>query len=135
MLFFILSLLISVILTIMIAVMLTKTLTVNWERKNRHPLSFLMPVVLTVILLYVSVTLTVPCLLDSVAVVAKTCTLEEITLEQGAVGQMTVQAGERILHYNPQQFKFTGGQSFRVLYTPRSHFILEVTEIGQNKIQ
>ena len=132
MLFFILSLLISVLLTAVIVVILTKTLVVNWERKNRHPLSFLMPVVLTVILLYVSVTLTVPCLLDSVAVVAKTCTLEEITLEQGAVGQMTVQAGERSLHYNPWQFKFAAGKSFRVLYTPRSHFILEVTEIGQN---
>lgn len=135
MLFFILSLLISVILTTVIVTILTKTLTVNWERKNRHPLSFLMPVVLTVILLYLSVTLTVPCLLDSVAVVAKTCILEEITLEQGAVGQMTVQVGERLLHYNPRQFKFAAGRSFRVLYTPRSHFILEVTEIGENRIQ
>jgi hypothetical protein len=131
-LFFILNLVISVILTAVIMVILAKSLTVNWERKNRHPFSYLMPVVLTVVLLYVSLTMTVPRLLDSVAVATKACTVEEVHTEPGTIGSMTIQAGERVLHFNPWQFKFTTGQSFRVTYTPRSRFILEVTEIGQN---
>ncbi|MDW7657605.1 MAG: hypothetical protein SCM11_10580 [Bacillota bacterium] len=84
------------------------------------------------VLLYVSLTMTVPRLLDSVAVVTKACTVEEVYTESGTIGSMTIQAGERVLHYNPWQFTVTAGQSFRVTYTPRSRFILEVTEIGQN---
>lgn len=135
MLFFMMSLVISVFLTAIILVILAKSLTVNWERKNRHQLSYLLPVVLTVVLLYVSLTMAVPRLLDSVAVLSKACPVEEIHAEAGTIGSMTIQAGERTLHYNPWQFKFTDGQSFRVMYTPRSRFILEVTEIGQNGTQ
>ncbi|NLO36129.1 MAG: hypothetical protein GX112_07235 [Clostridiaceae bacterium] len=81
MFFYLLSLAACLILTISVAMILTRCLTVNWERKNKHPLSYLLPVALTVVLLYVSLTLTVPTLLDSVAIVNDTLTVEEITVD------------------------------------------------------
>ena len=120
---------------VVVMMMLVRSLTVNWERKNRHPFSYLLPVILTAVLLYVSLTLNIPRLLDVVAVLGRDCTQEEITLDEAAIGPMTILAGGRVLHYNPWQFTFAAGQPNRVTYTPRSRFIIEMTEIGQNGTQ
>ncbi len=130
-LLFFMSLATSLVLTGAVLLLLTKCLTVNWERKNRHPVSYLMPVVLTVILLYLSLSMTVPRLLDAMSVAAQTFTIEEVDLTDEVIGRMTLQTSGRTLHYNPRQFSFESGQSIRLKYTPRSRFIFEVTEIGQ----
>ena len=133
--FYLLSLAACLILTISVAMILTRCLTVNWERKNKHPLSYLLPVALTVVLLYVSLTLTVPTLLDSVAIVNDTLTVEEITVDGSALQRFSLVVHGRTLHVNPWQYPLTPGQTVRVAYTPRSRFILEVIEIVQDTPQ
>ena len=129
MLLYLLSLFASLILTSVVIMLLTKCLTVNWERKNRHRFSYVMPVILTVILLYLSLTLTMPRLLDSLAVLTDQCPVEEVHMADASIGSMTLQIGDRVLHYNPRQFTFLAEQTVRLKYTPRSRFILEVKVI------
>ncbi|MDD4138740.1 MAG: hypothetical protein GX821_09800 [Clostridiaceae bacterium] len=132
MFFYLFSLVVCLTLTLAVAMVLTRCLTVNWERKNRHPFSYLLPVALTVVLLYVSLTLTVPTALDFVAIANDTLTVEEIAVDGSTLKRFSLVVHGRTLYVNPWQFKLEPGQVVRVAYTPRSRFILEVIEIVQD---
>ncbi len=130
MVFFIFSLAAALILTVVILLLLSRSLQVNWERKNRHPASYLMPVVLTVILLYLSLGLTLPCLLDLICLADGSCPLEEIYRAELELTKTTLSSNDKTWHYNPWQFSFSDTGAYRIQYTKRSHFILAVTELN-----
>lgn len=129
-----LCLLSSLVLVSVIIMLLSRSIKVNWERKNKHPLSYILPVILTVVLLYCSLNLAVPQLLDGVNVLEKNCVMEEIQIDDTmTIGRSTVKTKERTLFYGPWQFDFQAGQKYRITYTPRSRMIIEVTEIGSSE--
>jgi hypothetical protein len=122
------------VLVSVIIMLLSRSIKVNWERKNKHPMSYVLPVILTVILLYCSLNLAVPQLLDGVDVIEKNCVMEEIQVDDSVnIGRSTIETKERILFYGPWQFDFQVGQGYRITYTPRSRMIIEVNEIGSSE--
>ena len=133
MFFFLISLIISLTLAIFLFVILTRCLVVNWERKNKHALSYLRPVLLTLVFLYVCLTVTLPCLLDSVAVLSKNLQTEEITLHSDQMAVMGLKVGGQVYHYQPLQFKLEENHTYRLSFTPRSRFIVEVIEISNEE--
>lgn len=88
-----------------------------------------MPVLLTVALLFISITLSIPCLLDSVSVLTRNYSIEEISLQEEQLGRTAIQADNQTFHYNPAQFTFKAGQIYRITYTPRSRFIIDIMEM------
>jgi hypothetical protein len=131
-LFYSLSLVASTVLCIVVLILLTHSLVVNWERKNRHPASFLMPVVLTVVLLYASIGLALPCLMDLVSVADGSSPVEEVTLAEMELGKASLTVAGKKLHFNPRQFSFADADAFRIKYTKRSNFILDVSVISRD---
>jgi len=129
MLFFLFSLAVSLLVTGILVALLGKSLIVNWERKNRRPLSYLTPVLLTLVLLYISMTQAVPRVLDVVTIFANTCTVEEVVARQEGIHWQSLDVGGRKFYYNQWQYQFNHGRTYRISYTPRSHYIIEVTEI------
>ena len=128
---FLFSLAFSLLMTATLIALLCRSLGVNWDRKNRRPLSYLTPVLLTVVLLYLSITQTLPRLLDTVAVIAKTCTVEEVNIQAADIHWNVLQNGARKFYYNQRQYTLTAGRTYRISYTPRSHYIIEVTEVAE----
>lgn len=132
MLFFIINLAVSISLTLIILVFLGRSLSVNWDMRNRRPLSYLLPVFLTGVLIYFSLTQSVPRLLDTVAMISDTCPTDEISLAQDNHDSRIALPDGQVLHYSRLQFTFAAGKTYQITYTPNSHYIIEVTEIVES---
>jgi predicted PurR-regulated permease PerM len=131
MLYFFFILTVSLTLTGAVLALLIRRLVINWERKNSRPLSYLLPVLLTVVLLYLSLTIAVPRLLDTVDVLAGACPTEEMVITAEDVHFGSLQNSERVFFFYPWRSDQLAGTTCRVTYTPRSKFIIEVTQIDQ----
>jgi len=130
-LFFLISLIVSLLLTLIVLGLLGRSLSVNWEMRNRKPIGYLMPVLLMLILIYLSLTQSVPRLLDTVAVLSRTCPIEEILVEDDDSRQISLPGGQK-LAYSRLQYEFLPGRSYLVTYTPKSFYVIEVTEIAES---
>lgn len=131
MLFFMISLAVSLLLTLIVLGLLGRSLSVNWDMRNRKPIGYLMPVLLMLILIYLSLTQTVPRLLDTVAILSRTCPAEEIRVEYESGRLVGLPDGQRLV-YSRLQYTFTTGRSYMITYTPKSYYIIEVTEIAES---
>jgi hypothetical protein len=129
-LFFLLSLVLSLLLSGAIFAGLYKALQVNWERKNKRPISYLSPVALTIAFLLLSANLAAPRLLDSVSLLSHEYGSEEIRVAAGDLGWNTLSAKGHRFIYNQWKYRLLPGRTYRFTYTPRSRFIIEFTEIA-----
>ena len=130
MLFFYLGLAASLGLTLVMVVLLGRSLSVNWEMRNRKPAGFLMPVLLTFVLIVFCLTQSVPRMLDTVFLISKTCPTDEIIVDEDTV-RVALPSGQA-LRYSGLQFSFAPGKSYQIMYTPYSYYIIEVTELGES---
>jgi hypothetical protein len=108
---------------------LVKSLQINWARKNRRPASFLTPVILTGAFVLLSISLTVPRLLDIVSLASGSYIIEEISLVEGDIGWNTLKTDHRNFFYNQWQFHPAIGNSYRISYTPHSMYIVSMSEV------
>jgi hypothetical protein len=128
-LYFSLSLLLSLILSGSLLVGLIKSLQLNWSRKNRRPVSFLAPVLLTLVFLAFTLHLTVPRLLDMVTMVSKTYAVETVHVDARDIGWSTLSDDGRVFYYNQWRYHPAAGKTYQIQYTPRSLFIVYFTEV------
>lgn len=129
MLYFALTLLISLILSGTLLVGLIISLRINWARQNRRPISFLMPVLLMIIFMLITLYLTVPRLLDTVSLLDNNYMIEEIRIDEGDIGWSRLTDGPRVFFYNQQRFHFENDKTYRISYTPHSLYIVNMTEV------
>jgi hypothetical protein len=130
-LFFLLSLILSLLLTGAIFAGLLKALQVNWERKNRRPISYLNPLLLTLAFLILTTFLAVPRLLDTMSLISGDYKIEEIQIDQGDIGWNSLQNGKRHFIYNQWKYPLQLNRKYRISYTPRSYFIIDLHEISE----
>lgn len=129
MVFFIWSLILSLILTVIFAVLLLRAVRVNHERKNRHPASYLMPVALTLVFLYLTINLTMPRLLDTVNLISRMTSLEDVPVTNESLSfNVLVIDGQRYF-FNQWQITLEPGSVYRIEYTPRSRYIVAATRV------
>lgn len=131
MLFFLISLIVSLLLTLIVLGLLGRSLSVNWEMRNRKPIGYLTPVLLMLLLIYLCLTQSVPRLLDTVAVLSRTCPVEEILAADDGSRRISLPDGRK-LAYSRLQFEFIAGRSYLITYTPKSYYVIEVTEIAES---
>lgn len=129
MLYFALTLLICLVLSGTLLVGLIISLKINWARQNRRPISFLMPVFLTIVFMLTTLYLTVPRLLDSVFLLNNNYSIEEIHIEDGDIGWNSLTDGTRVFFYNQAKFHPESGKNYRISYTPHSLYIVSMTEV------
>ncbi len=131
MLFFLLSLLLSLAISGALLASLIKSLQINWERRNRRPISYMAPVVLTAVFIWLTASLTVPRLLDTVSIMTRTYVIEEVTLGQADISWSTLYSNDRRFFFNQWQFEPVADKTYRISYTPRSRYIVEMTEVAE----
>jgi hypothetical protein len=130
--FFILSLVLSVILCGALLAGLLHSLQINRERKNHRPISYLSPVLLTVVFISLVVFLGVPRFLDLVSMIQGSYVISEIRVEKVNLGWSTLSDGQKCYIYDRWQFKLEASHTYRITCTPQSHFIVDVTEIAES---
>ena len=129
MLYFVLSLILSLTLSGAVLAGLVKSLQINWSRSNKRPVSFLAPVVLLIVFLVLTIHLAVPRILDMVNVFENSLSVDEVQVEAGEIGWNTLSEGQRTFFYNQWHFQPLAGKTYRIVYTPRSLYISEFSEI------
>jgi hypothetical protein len=135
--YFLVTLFLSCLLSIVMFIILMRSLRVNWERKNRQPLGYLSPVILTAVFLTLTLKLTAPCLLDTVVLITKTYEIDEVVLDAGSIGWNNLTIKDNRYFYNQWAFKIKPGQRYRISYTPRIRYIANlqlVVETGDQTI-
>jgi hypothetical protein len=130
-LFFVISLVICLLLSALLLAGLAYSLRTNWTRKNRRPISYLTPVALTLIFLILTLSLTVPRVLDIPVLVSGECVIEEVQASQGNIGWCTLRVGKRHFTFNPWQYKITAGHAYSITYTPHGLYIVALDEISE----
>jgi hypothetical protein len=127
--YFALSLALSLVISGTLLAGLVKSLQINWARKNRRPVSFLTPVILTGLFILLSLYLTVPRLLDTVSMASGSYIIEEISLSNGDIGWNSLNSGQRSFFYNQWRFHPATGKTYRVSFTPHSLYIVSMSEV------
>jgi len=129
--YFLLSLVLSLAISGTLLAGLIRSLKINWERKNHRPISYLTPVLLTLVFLGLTLILTVPRLLDTVPLLAADYVIEEISPEQSDINWSTLNSGSRRFFFNQWQWQPEAGKSYRISYTPHSRYIVEMIEVAE----
>jgi hypothetical protein len=128
--FFLISLILCLALSATLMIGLFRSLRINWDRKNRRPIGFLTPVLLTALFLFFTISMTVPRLLDALSALADDCVIEEIQADAGDIGWCSLREDGRRLTFNPWQYKLEAARTYRVAFTPRSGYIIELNEVA-----
>lgn len=129
MLYFFINLAGHVLITFALIMILIRRLRINQERRNRRGILYLLPVLLTVLVLFQAISFTIPRLLDTTDIIrglyeSKTGTVEKIDYLNNA---MTLD-GERYF-YNPMVHKPQIGDRLAITYTDYSGYISDMDKV------
>ena len=126
MIYFFINLCFHFLISIGLLLALLRFVSNNQKRRNRRGISYLLPVVITVIFLFQAVSVTAPRLLDSVYVLKQN--YETISGRVESVGYLNhalVIDGEKY-YYNPFIFKPQAGDILEISFTPYAHYVSEL---------
>jgi len=126
MIYFFINLCFHFLISIGLLLALLRFVSNNQKRRNRRGISYLLPVVITVIFLFQAVSVTAPRLLDSVYVLKQN--YETISGKVESVGYLNhalVIGGEKY-YYNPFIFKPQAGDILEISFTPYAHYVSEL---------
>lgn len=128
--YFLAGLLASGALVLAFFFLLAVLLRNNWNHANKHPLSYLSPLLLVVGIVYFSVTQFVPRTLDLVSVVSRQYGVVEIDLEEVKKGRSSLIAEGTTYYFVPGSFKEEEAGRFQLLFTPGTRFVIHYYHLG-----
>ena len=126
MIYFFINLCIHFLISIGLLLALLRFVSNNQKHKNRRGISYLLPVVITVIFLFQAVSVTAPRLLDSVYVLKQN--YETISGRVESVGYLNhaLVIDVEKYYYNPFIFKPQAGDILEISFTPYAHYVSEL---------
>jgi len=133
-LFFLINLFLSLAISGVLLAGLVKSLQINWERRNRRPISYLTPVLLTFAFVSLTAFLTAPRLLDTVTLMTKAYVIEEVNLDAQDIHWSTFYSGNRRFFFNQWQTKPEADTTYRISYTPRCRYVVEMTKVAETAV-
>lgn len=132
MIYYIYSLILCLLLSFCLFVLLLYRIKINTDHKNRHAVSYFLPVVLTAAFLYFTVTITVPRTLDVPAVITGRLSVEETELESNQIGRNSVKTDAGVFYFGFGQDIPESKMAYKIEYTPRSKYIIRVEPISSS---
>lgn len=134
MVYFFVNLMLHGAISLMLLLILFRALRVNYERKNKKGLSYLLPVILTVILLIQVIGFTIPRLLDSVYVMKGS--YQTVIGEVESIGFLnnTMRIDGKDYFYNPLSStnKPLEGDYLEISYARYSGFVFDMKRVPED---
>ncbi len=135
MIYFTLSMLLSLVLSGALLALLIRRLKTNWDRKNRFPISFLAPIALTAIFLILTVYVTLPRVLDTIHMIEKSYVIEEVKIDSDSIGWSTLEVDGKLYYFNQWRYHPETGKTYRLSFTPNSRFIVFMDEVVETTME
>ena len=108
---------------------LRRALFANWRQTGKRPIGYLLPVFLSLLLVWFTATQTLPRLLDLVSLAGRANFTEEIELSEQDIHWLTIRYNGQTYLYNRWQLSPEPGIRFRMRYTAYSRSVLALEEI------
>lgn len=125
--YFLAGLAASALLVLALLTLLAAALRNNWNHANRLRLSYLMPVLLAVAIVYFSVSQLIPRAFDLIHVAAGHYEYAELDLQAISMGRSSLISQGVTYYFKPGTFGQDARGRFQVMYTPGTRFIIQVT--------
>ncbi len=120
------SFLAVVALTVILFYMLRK----NWNYANTTRVSFIAPILVVIVMIYIATTEFVPRVLDVVSVASRQFEMTEIDYQSSDVYQNKLTIDGRTYYYSPGTFEKGGQGRYQITYTPRMGYIVSASRLG-----
>lgn len=134
MVYFFINLMLHGAVSLALLLVFLRSLRINYERKNKKGLSYLLPFVLTVILLAQVISFTIPRLLDSVYVIKGS--YQTVSGEVESIGFLnnTMRIDGKNYFYNPLSStnKPLEGDYLEISYARYSGFVLDMKRVPED---
>lgn len=126
MIYFFINLCFHFLISIGLLLVLLHFVSINQKRKNRKGISYLLPVVITVVFLFQAVSVTAPRLIDTVFVMKENYqTISGKVESVGFLNHALFIDGEKY-YYNPFIFKPQAGDVLEISFTPYAHYAADL---------
>ncbi|NLA71479.1 MAG: hypothetical protein GX850_03485 [Clostridiaceae bacterium] len=128
--YFIAGLIASAALIFALFKLLLYLLRNNWNHSNKSRLSYLAPVVIVIIITFLSLTEFVPRAFDLVRLVDQRYSVMEIDLQTLQKGRSSLIINDQSYFFAPGTFKPDSEGRYQIMFTPMTRFIIHVTNLG-----
>ncbi len=129
--YFIIGVLASIALVSALFALLIVFLRKNWNHACRSRLSYLAPILLVVVISYLSAVLLVPMVFDCVQLVNHQYSVREIEIPDEVIPRNhTLTLDGQIYYFPPGVFKSDAQGRYQITYTPRTFYIINVVRFG-----
>jgi CRISPR/Cas system CMR subunit Cmr4 (Cas7 group RAMP superfamily) len=108
-------------------------LRINREQKNRHPVGYLLPVVIAAVFVILTLQLTVPRILDSFSLINSRYSVLETTLNETQISDNSIIIENKTYFFNNFNFEPEPDVYYKILSTARSRYIISMTQITEGK--
>lgn len=122
--YFLFSLGVSLILAISLFALLINRLQVNWTRQNKIGISFLLPVLITIVFIFVIYLDTQPKILDLINLIQGNTKTIEVQSEEIEVQGNNLIIDDQIYLVSPLSEKISDQKTYRFSYLPNSNIIV-----------
>lgn len=123
MLYFFINLCFHFLISAGLLLILLRFVSNNKNHRNRKGISYLLPIVITVVFLFQTVSVTAPRLMDSVYIMKENYqTISGKVESVGYLNHALVIDGEKY-YYNPFIFKPQAGDILEISFTPYAHYV------------
>lgn len=138
-LIFYLGLGLSFLACCLVFALLVLRMRINRAHENRHKFSFLMPSILTVMLLLLCVFELRPRILDAVAIQEGSLHTYNLNSSEVEWEGNNLKVAEQVFRLRPAIADFDGVSMYRLRYTPHTRTVLEIEQLapaedGQNPV-
>lgn len=134
MVYFLIGGIASLLAVVALAVILFYLLRRNWNYANTTRFSYLAPILVVVVMIYIAATEFVPRALDVVSTVSRQFEMTEINYDPSAVERNMLTVNGRIFYFSPGTFEKGGQGRYQITYTPRMSYIVSASRLDDRVI-
>lgn len=104
----------------------------NWNHANRSRISFLAPILIIIVITFLSITELVPRAFDLVHLIGQRYSVMEIDLRTAQKGRSSLIIEKKPYYFAPGTFETESEGRYQIMFTPQTRFIIQVTHLGES---
>ena len=128
--YFIFSLVIACVLGFCLLYLIHIRLQINRNKQNRHGSTYLFPIALTILFVFVVATQIQPRVLDAIQFITGVYPTEEVILNASDIYDNRFVFEGTTYYFRPDLIALKQNVPYRIYYTQRTHYVVSFTQIG-----
>ena len=129
--YFLFGLIASFIMVIVLFVLMMLALRRNWNHTNRSVISYFIPFMLVLLLVYLAASQFVPRVFDAVQIVFGQYDSTEVNLSEKNFEYNRIVTEEEVFFYPPSYFVNPEPGKYQIYFTERTNYVMKLIYVGE----